>query len=80
MTQHARPDISRTSSLWTLVSRTVRPTYGARRNAAEGLRDVQDSRSRSAEAAAALATARPAGPPGGRATGAGLGAGRGVPR
>ena len=42
-------------SLWTALSRTVRPTYGARRNAADGLRDVRHDRSDRAQAMAAFA-------------------------
>ena len=45
-------------SLWTALTRTVRPTYGARRNAADGLRDVRHDRSDRAQAMAAFA--RPA--------------------
>ena len=46
-------------SLWTALTRTVRPTYGARRNAADGLRDVRHDRSDRAQAMAAFAQ-RPA--------------------
>ena len=42
-------------SLWTALTRTVRPTYGARRNAADGLRDVRHDRSDRAQAMAAFA-------------------------
>ena len=47
-------------SLWTALARTVRPAYGARRNAADGLRDVRHDRSDRAQAMAAFA--RPATP------------------
>ena len=47
-------------SLWTALTRTVRPTYGARRNAADGLRDVRHDRSDRAQAMAAFA--RPGSP------------------
>ena len=47
-------------SLWTALTRTVRPSYGARRNAADGLRDVRHDRSDRAQAMAAFA--RPAAP------------------
>jgi len=47
-------------SLWTALTRTVRPTYGARRNAADGLRDVRHDRSDRAQAMAAFAR-RPGG-------------------
>ena len=43
------------SSLWTALTRTLRPAYGARRNAADGLRDVQHDRSDRAQAMAAFA-------------------------
>ena len=46
---------SRPPSLWTALTRTVRPTYGARRNAADGLRDVRHDRSDRAQAMAAFA-------------------------
>jgi hypothetical protein len=42
-------------SLWTALTRTVRPTYGARRNAADGLRDVRHDRSERAQAMARFA-------------------------
>ena len=42
-------------SLWTALTRTVRPAYGARRNAADGLRDVRHDRSDRAQAMAAFA-------------------------
>ncbi len=42
-------------SLWTTLTRTVRPSYGARRNAADGLRDVRHDRSDRAEAMADFA-------------------------
>ncbi len=45
----------RSPSLWTALTRTVRPTYGARRNAADGLRDVRHDRSDRAQAMAAFA-------------------------
>jgi len=45
----------RAPSLWTALTRTVRPTYGARRNAADGLRDVRHDRSDRAQAMAAFA-------------------------
>ena len=50
---------TRRTSLWTAVTRTVRPAYGARRNAADGLRDVQHDRSDRAQAMADFAR-RPA--------------------
>ncbi len=46
---HPRP------SLWTALTRTVRPSYGARRNAADGLRDVRHDRSDRAQAMADFA-------------------------
>jgi hypothetical protein len=46
-------------SLWTAFTRTVRPSYGAQRNAADGLRDVRHDRSDRAQAMAAFAR-RPA--------------------
>ena len=49
------------SSLWTALTRTVRPTYGARRNAADGLRDVRDDRSDRAQAMAAFSRPAPEG-------------------
>jgi len=45
---------ARRPSLWTALTRTVRPTYGARRNAADGLRDVRHDRSDRAQAMAAF--------------------------
>ena len=42
-------------SLWTSLTRTVRPSYGARRNAADGLRDVRHARSDRAQAMAVFA-------------------------
>ena len=48
----------RPPSLWTALTRTVRPTYGARRNAADGLSAVRSDRSDRAQAMAAFA--RPA--------------------
>ena len=42
-------------SLWTALTRTVRPTYGARCNAADGLRDVRHDRSDRAQAMARFA-------------------------
>jgi hypothetical protein len=45
----------RRPSLWTALTRTVRPTYGARRNAADGLRDVRHDRSDRAQAMAVFA-------------------------
>ena len=50
MTARTRPP-----SLWTALTRTVRPSYGARRNAADGLRDVRHDRSDRAQAMAAFA-------------------------
>ena len=49
MTPEARPP-----SLWTALTRTVRPTYGARRNAADGLSAVRSDRSDRAQAMAAF--------------------------
>jgi hypothetical protein len=46
---------ARRPSLWTALTRTVRPTYGARCNAADGLRDVRHDRSDRAQAMAAFA-------------------------
>ncbi|MDP9466584.1 MAG: hypothetical protein M3P31_05000 [Actinomycetota bacterium] len=46
---------ARRPSLWTALVRTVRPSYGARRNAADGLRDVRHDRSDRAQAMAAFA-------------------------
>ncbi len=51
---------ARRPSLWTALTRTVRPSYGAQRNAADGLRDVRHDRSDRAQAMAAFA--RPAAP------------------
>ncbi len=50
---------ARRPSLWTALTRTVRPSYGARRNAADGLRDVRHDRSDRAQAMADFAR-RPA--------------------
>lgn len=45
--------------LLTLLARTLRPSYGARRNAADGVRSVRAGRSDRAQASAAFAaTAR----------------------
>ena len=46
---------ARRPSLWTSLTRTVRPTYGARCNAADGLRNVRHDRSDRAQAMAAFA-------------------------
>ena len=54
MTLPARPP-----SVWTALTRTVRPSYGARCNAADGLRDVRHDRSDRAAAMADFAR-RPA--------------------
>ena len=48
----------RRPSLWTALNRTVRPAYGARCNAADGLSAVRSDRSDRAQAMAAFA--RPA--------------------
>jgi hypothetical protein len=45
----------RSPSLWTALTRTVRPSEGARRNAADGLRDVRHDRSDRAQAMAVFA-------------------------
>ncbi len=50
---------ARSPSLWTTLTRTVRPSYGARRNAADGLRDVRCDRSDRAEAMADFARGHP---------------------
>ena len=50
---------ARKPSLWTALTRTVRPAYGAQRNAADGLRDVRHDRSDRAQAMAVFAS-RPA--------------------
>ena len=42
-------------SLWTALTRTVRPTYGARCNAADGLSAVRHDRSDRAQAMEAFA-------------------------
>ena len=48
MTQfHPRP-------VWTAVTRSLRPTWGARRNAADGIADVRLSRAHRAQAVAAF--------------------------
>ena len=52
--------LARRPSLWTALTRTVRPSYGAQRNAADGLRDVRHDRSDRAQAMAAFA--RPGAP------------------
>ena len=58
--------LARPPSLWTALTRTVRPSYGAQRNAADGLRDVRHDRSDRAAAMAAFA--RRPGPSGVRRT------------
>lgn len=70
MTQHPVPDPLHTRALWTVFSRTVRPSYGARCNAADALREAQDTRRHRAETAAALSASRASAPPG-AATGPG---------
>lgn len=42
------------SAPWTRLVRSLRPTYGARRNAAEGMEDLRLTRSDRAQAAAAF--------------------------
>jgi hypothetical protein len=42
-------------SLWTALTRTFRPSYGARRNAADGLQAVRHDRSDRAQAMADFA-------------------------
>lgn len=57
---------------WTSVSRSLRPTYGARANAAEELRRTRRTRDERAEAARALSQAQAAFDVGRRPGGGGL--------
>ena len=45
---------SRRPPLWARVARSLRPTYGARRNAAEGIEDVRRGQAHRAQAVAAF--------------------------
>lgn len=54
MTEHRPPP-----AVWTRLVRSLRPSHGARINAAEGVEEVRTSQSDRAQAAAAFADAPP---------------------